>query len=85
MPMQWKRGQQYMGTASDVAQLVLLDEGNADTGREKLRSSKRTIADPSLLQKAQKLLCKKKREEEQRQLQEHGKKWYHSGNRPFQR
>ena len=75
----------HVGTASDVATAgTTSNEGNADTGREKLRSSKRTIKDPSLLAKKRaKAYARKKREEEQRQLQEHGKKWYHSGNRPL--
>ena len=45
---------------------------------------KEPIKDPSLLAKKRaKAYARKKREEEQQQLQEHGKKWYHSGNRPL--
>ena len=60
------------------------DEGNTNTGREKRRSPKRSLRTPLCSQKsAQKAYARKKREEEQQQLREHGKKWYHSGNRPL--
>ena len=75
----------HVRTASDDAVASNTnDEGNTNTGREKRRSPKRIIKNPSLLAKKRaKAYARKKREEEQQQLREHGKKWYHSGNRPL--